>query len=180
MTRKFDIDSLSWVNPKIVIRNAGEKGIGSFVSEPVAKDEILIVQGGRILPSVMLDTPEYEPYAYHCFQIEREMYICPIDLVREHADGVFNVNHSCEPTAGFRGQITLVSMRDLEAGEEVTFDYAMTDVGTAEEGWEDMTCLCGTPSCRSAITGRDWQLPKLQERYRGYFSPYVERLITKQ
>jgi uncharacterized protein len=30
-------------------------------------------------------------------------------------------NHSCNPNAGFKGQIFLVSMRDILAGEEVKF-----------------------------------------------------------
>lgn len=172
--------SISWVSPKVVVREAGDKGIGSFVTEPVAKGEILIVQGGRIILSAQLDTKEYEPYAYHCFQVERDMYICPINLVREEADGVFNVNHSCNPTCGFQGQLTLVAMRDLAPGDEVTFDYAMTDVGTREEGWESMVCLCGSENCRTHISGTDWKLPEIQSRYRGYFSPYVQRLIDNQ
>lgn len=170
-------DSISWVNPKIELRDAGVTGIGSFLTDSVKKGEILIVQGGRIIPGALLDEPEYEPYGYHCFQVEREQYICPVELRRESADGVFNVNHSCEPTAGFQGQITMVSIQDLAAGEEVTFDYAMTDVSSEEEGWEDMECLCGTPSCRKVVGGNDWKLPELQERYKGYFSPYVQRLI---
>ena len=96
---------ISWVSPKIELRDAGSKGLGSFLKEPVSRGEILIVQGGRIIPQDLLDDPAYAPYAYHCFQVEREFYICPIELVRESADGVFDVNHSCDPSAGFSGQM---------------------------------------------------------------------------
>lgn len=171
--------SVSWVNPKIEIRDAGDIGIGSFVTEDVAKGEILIVQGGRIVSESTLDEPAYEAYAYHCFQVERDAYICPVELERGCADGVFNVNHSCEPTGGFRGQITLVSMRDLKAGEQVTFDYAMTDVGSEDEGWKDMDCKCESQSCRKKVGGSDWKIPELQDRYKGYFSPYVQELIDR-
>jgi hypothetical protein len=27
------------------------------------------------------------------------------------------------------------------------------------------------------VTGNDWKLPALQQRYRGYFTPHIERLI---
>ena len=37
------------------------------------------------------------------------------------------VNHSCEPNCGLSGQIALVALRRLEPGEEVCFDYAMSD-----------------------------------------------------
>ena len=30
-------------------------------------------------------------------------------------------NHSCNPNAGFRGQIFLVAMRDIDVNEEITF-----------------------------------------------------------
>jgi len=37
------------------------------------------------------------------------------------------INHSCEPNVGFAGNVVLVAMRDIEAGEELTTDYAMFD-----------------------------------------------------
>jgi hypothetical protein len=38
-----------------------------------------------------------------------------------------------------------------------------------------MECDCGRPSCRRVVDGRDWQRPDLQERYRGYFSWYLQQ-----
>jgi hypothetical protein len=32
------------------------------------------------------------------------------------------INHSCEPSVGFAGNIVLVAMRDISAGEELTTD----------------------------------------------------------
>ena len=73
-------------------------------------------------------------------------------------------NHSCEPNVGFGGNVVLVAMRDIAAGEELTTDYALFD--DYEGG---MDCACGTPSCRRRIDGRDWQRRDVQERYRGWF-----------
>lgn len=42
-----------------------------------------------------------------------------------------------------------------------------------------MTCGCGRPRCRGTITGDDWQLANLPERYRGYFSWYLQRKIDE-
>jgi hypothetical protein len=36
-----------------------------------------------------------------------------------------------------------------------------------------MTCRCGTPVCRTVITGEDWRRPDLQARYAGWFSRYL-------
>jgi len=170
----------SWVSPKIEIRESPITGRGTFAKEPIQKDEIIIVQGGRILSGSDFDNPEFEPVWYHAFQVEKDMYICPPQMDRATFDGIFNVNHSCDPTCGFKGQITMVSMRNIEAGEEITFDYAMSDVGVTQEEWQPMNCLCKAPTCRNQITGDDWKLPHLQKKYKGYFSSYVNNLISSQ
>ena len=81
-------------------------------------------------------------------------------------------NHSCEPNIGVRGQIVFVAIRDVEAGEELTHDWAMTD----DDGYE-MTCRCGAASCRGVVTGQDWRRPELQRKYGEYMSWYLLRKI---
>ena len=83
------------------------------------------------------------------------------------------MNHSCNPNAGLQGQITLVALRNIAAGEQICFDYAMSD---AHPDFY-LDCACGTPQCRGKVTGNDWMIPELQERYKGYFSPYIQRQI---
>jgi SET domain-containing protein len=44
----------------------------------------------------------------------------------EEYDGVLmRVNHSCEPNLGMGGNVLLVAMREIAAGEELTIDYAL-------------------------------------------------------
>jgi SET domain-containing protein len=50
------------------------------------------------------------------------------------------VNHSCEPnceTDQIRGKMWIIALRDIEAGEELTYDYNLYD------GEDDAPCLCG-------------------------------------
>ena len=84
------------------------------------------------------------------------------------------INHSCEPNCGFTDATTLVAMRDIKTGESVTFDYAMSDTNS----FITFDCQCGTPSCRRRMSGSDWKLSQLQERYAGWFAPHVARLIA--
>ena len=133
---------ISWVNPKITIKDIGKKGIGSFASEPIPKDEVVIVQGGRAMDYKNIVESDYKPFCDHCFQIEKDILICPIEPLREKLDGVFQVNHSCNPTCGFRGQIVLVAMRNIQTGEEITYDYAMTDANWHNVACTEMECLC--------------------------------------
>ena len=72
------------------------------------------------------------------------------------------INHSCAPNAGIRTTNTLVALRSIKKGEELTFDYS-TVVGEVNEGWY-MSCACGAPSCRKTI-GAWTTLPPKRIRY---------------
>jgi hypothetical protein len=63
------------------------------------------------------------------------------------------VNHSCEPNLGMGGNVLLVAMREIAAGEELTTDYALF---LADPGFA-MQCRCGTAACRGVVRGTDWR-----------------------
>ncbi len=81
----------------------------------------------------------------------------------------YYVNHSCDPS-----MLNDVAFRDIAAGEEITTDYAC---GEASPNYVLEPCRCGTEICRGRVSGDDWRIPALQQRYRGYFTPHIERLI---
>ena len=85
-------------------------------------------------------------------------------------------NHSCEPTLGWADDATLVAVRDLAAGEELTTDYALS----VDDPDFVMWCHCETYRCRQAIEGTDWRIPQLQTRYAGWWAPRVQRLIDAE
>ena len=89
-------------------------------------------------------------------------------------DGVGTLNHSCDPNLGWAGERTLVALRDIAAGDELTVDYATMTVAP----WE-MDCRCGSAGCRGVVTGDDWRRPDLQERYAGRFSPFINARIAQ-
>jgi hypothetical protein len=84
-------------------------------------------------------------------------------------------NHSCEPNLGIQGQIVFVAMRDIEAGEVLTHDWAMAD----DDSYE-MQCRCGARTCRQTITGQDWRRPELQRKYAGYMSWYLVERVARE
>jgi hypothetical protein len=87
-----------------------------------------------------------------------------------HEDGA--VNHACDPNLGWAGD-TLVTIRDVEPGEELVVDYAMS---VTDPGWF-LRCHCPSYRCRQMVEGTDWQIPQLQRRYAGHWSPGVQVLI---
>lgn len=83
------------------------------------------------------------------------------------------LNHSCAPNCGMRNATQVVAMREIAAGEELTFDYAMSDTAP----YDEFECHCGTELCRGFVRATDWQREDLQARYEGWFAPHVVRLI---
>lgn len=159
----------SYLSPKLEVRPHPEKGgLGVFACEPVRAGELLAVWGGEIYPRERFERLPRD-LQRHSIQVEEDLYLVPT-CAEEPADFI---NHSCDPNAGMSGQIALVAMRDIEPGEEVCMDYAMCD-GTP---YDEFPCACGAQNCRGWVTGEDWRRPDLQERYRGYFSPYLQRRI---
>ncbi len=84
------------------------------------------------------------------------------------------MNHSCEPNVGVQGEMEFVALADIPAGEELTFDYAMT-----EDGDLRMFCECGTRSCRGVVTGSDWKKIDVRAMYEGFFSRRIQKRIDE-
>ncbi len=159
----------SFISPKAVKGQASViQGRGLAAVAPVAAGEIVAIKGGHIvdtdtlhaLPERLQNSDVQIADGFHLVALEEAEYE-PVMLF---------LNHSCEPNVGFAGNIVLVAMRDIAAGEELTTDYALFDDYDGE-----MACRCGTASCRGVISGRDWQRPELQQRYGDYFSWYLRR-----
>jgi hypothetical protein len=139
----------------------------------IAAREVVAVKGGHIvdgatvagLPEVIRDS---------AFPIAAGLFLAA--LTHDEHDGVMmRVNHSCEPNVGMGGNVLLVSMRDIAAGEELTIDYALFLGDPAFA----MDCRCGTAACRGVVRGTDWMRTDLQERYRGWFCWWLQQKIAQ-
>lgn len=162
--------SLSYISPKAIVKDSPIHGKGLFAIEPIGKGEIVCVKGGYIFHGeTLLGMPDW--YQAAEVPIADSLFIGPLHEGEREGSMIFS-NHSCEPNIGVQGQIIFVAMHDIEAGEELTHDWATTD----DEDYE-MVCSCGAVTCRKIITGRDWQRKELQEKYRGYMSWYLEEKI---
>ena len=89
----------------------------------------------------------------------------------------YAVNHSCDPTGWMSDAHTITARRDIRAGEEITADYAFWE--TDETYVSPWICACGSPLCRERIAGKDWMDEELRERYRGHFSPLINKRIAE-
>lgn len=140
-----------------------------FALEPIAAGELLAVFGGDMVSGRHLAM--FGPGAHRVtLQVDEDVFA----VSRVLGPGDY-FNHSCDPNAGLRGQLSLVALRAIEPGEEICYDYAMSDGSP----YDEFACACGAWLCRRQVTGDDWRRRELWDRYRGHFSPYLQRRIDR-
>lgn len=112
---------------------------------------------------------------------ERDIYTIQIasDLHVAPRPPAKYLNHSCDPNLGVKmnrsGLPEFYALRPIEAGEHLTFDYAMTEyvLEEMEEGRERIRCQCGAPNCRGYL-GSYRELPEaVNRRYAGFIADYL-------
>ncbi len=157
----------SYITPKARKGTASAiQGRGLVAVDAIAEGELVAIKGGHILAiDAVRSLPERLQNSE--IQIADGFSLVAVDEA-EYEPVMLFLNHSCEPNVGFAGNIVLVAMRDIAAGEELTTDYALFDDYDGQ-----MDCQCGTPSCRGTIHGKDWQRADLQRKYGSYFSSYL-------
>lgn len=149
----------------------GENHLGRavFAADGFATGETLIEFTGRRfradqVPSLMQGSSD------RFVQVTPDHYMGPSGRIDDL------INHSCDPNAGLRftdDGVFLVSVRDIAAGEEISWDYSTT---LMESNWH-MICQCRSDQCRRVIGNFDSLPPERQEwfRARNLVAPYLRR-----
>jgi len=147
-------------NPNVIVRSTTDRGLGVFAVEAIEPGDLIASFDGQRFASC--DDDQLPPSAwYHAIQYGP-------NCVRDSAGIARVVNHSCEPNCGIRRLFDIVCMKPIAPGEEVFWDYAMSE----NSDWA-MDCVCGTPSCRKKIIGfRGLDDQKIAE-YEGYISAWL-------
>jgi uncharacterized protein len=154
------------------IKDHSRSGRGVFATRPFATGELLAMWGGWIISTAELSRLSNKERTF-AVQVEEDLYLV---TPRAKVGSADFINHSCDPNAGLSGAISLVAMRPIFPGEEVCYDYAMTD-SHPDLGF---VCRCAASTCRGKVTGEDWRLPELRVSYEGYFSPYLQKRIAAE
>ncbi len=158
----------NWLTPKAQMRVTPGKGSGSFAISKISKGEIVASFGGNVINQSELTNYSADRVS-RSLQLNSDTYLLS-GSVPEAGD---MINHSCEPNCGMAGTSSVQALRDIEIGEELSFDYAMSD----SSQYDEFNCACGKDKCREKIIGLDWQKKDLQAKYSYYFSSYIEKLI---
>ena len=147
------------------VRDSEIHGRGVYASKAIASGEKIIEYVGEHIDK---DESEKRAWAQHAKSQESGDAAVYIFTLTDKLDIDGNVpwntarliNHSCAPNceAWIDGKrIFIHALRDIEQGEELTFDYAF-DVSC----YEDHPCRCGRDGCIGYIVSRE-QWPQLRE-----------------
>jgi hypothetical protein len=158
----------NYLSPLAEAREISPKGFGSFAVTPIPMGTIIATFGGTIVNRVNFETFPLEQRS-RSIQIDVNQFVVGPEL-REPGD---SINHSCLPNCGMRNATQLITMREIAVGEELTYDYATSDASD----YDEFDCACRSDECRGRVTGNDWQIPEIQNRYNKSFSPYIQRKI---
>ncbi|MCE9623302.1 MAG: SET domain-containing protein-lysine N-methyltransferase [Actinomycetia bacterium] len=161
--------SNGYLTAKAAPKAGASTGPGCFAVEPILAGHVVAAFGGRCLTREEFDLlPVHQQV--RSIQIDENLFLSgatdpePSDFI----------NHSCEPNCGMSGNTVVVALRDIQVGEQLTYDYAMSN----GSDYDEFECACGAAACRGKVTGHDWMLPEVQLRYRGNFSPYLAARIA--
>ncbi len=155
------------------VRQSRIHGKGFHASQAIRAGEVVIEFGGTLFSKADIDAGKANNRTL--MQVDEVTWLG--NRADEPLGEDYFINHSCDPNLWLLDEVTLVARRQIGAGEEVTMDYAMH---FADSAWTMRnSCQCGSTLCRHTITGRDWMMRGLQERYAGHFSPFLNERITR-
>ncbi len=135
---------------------------GLFLNKDVKKDEIVFRFTGESIKQLK---PWY--HGPNWLQVGYLEWIIP----KPGHQGNY-LNHSCNPNAGVRGTQTIVAIRPIMKGEEVTIDYALSETFPL---WH-MKCNCKNKNCRKVVKPYQDLSIQRQKKYLEYTSQYIKDL----
>ena len=162
----------SWIDPRVELRPSPIDENGMFARRTIVWGEIAVIWGGTVFTEDEIRAGKARKHSVA--EIGEGLYLAASPGEPDSPDDF--MNHSCDPSVWLADEVTLVTMQDITAGEELTADYVMW---RTDPNWTlRRPCNRGSRLCRRSVTGNDWRLKDLQSRYRGHFSPYINDRIN--
>lgn len=145
------------------------KGIGVFAQEFITKGTLIWKENN--------DVKKYSQDEYELLneEIKKNVYFNGEFYVWTQGYGE-SWNHSCDANTWWIADDELSARRDIDEGEELTYDYATSDLDPKiEYTWE---CKCERPTCRKHLKWNDLiSYEALYQEYKGHLPSYVENYL---
>lgn len=127
----------------LLIRSSAIHAAGCYTTAPIRKGtQVVEYTGPRITKEEADEKYEESPTTYLFGVGDGSM------VIDGHGTAMF-INHSCDPnceTEEIEGKVWIIAIRNITAGEELTYDYNLYD---GDE--DDAVCNCGARNCRQSM-----------------------------
>ena len=128
--------------PRLITRSSDIHAAGCFTLEDIPKGTVVLEYTGERITKEEGDR-RYDGRSFtYLFGIGDGAVV-----IDGHGMAMF-VNHSCDPNCEVDevdGRIFIRTVRNLHAGEELTYDYWLYD------GEDEAPCHCGSKGCRGSM-----------------------------
>lgn len=151
---------------KVIAKDSPIHGKGLFAKEKIKRGEVICIIKGPIFHKINRTKEEsLKPEEADWVGIKRHHWVDPILPYKR-------LNHSCNPNARVKGSKTLVAKREIKAGDEITFDYSLTEI---DPFWEMHSCQCNEKECRKIITAMTRLEPKIVKKLLPHTGKAIKR-----
>jgi uncharacterized protein len=127
----------------LIIRSSLIHAAGCYTTTPIRKGVRVAEYTGLRLSKDQADKAYENSTITYLFGLRNGEIV-----IDGHSMAMF-INHSCDPnceTSEVNNRIWIKSIRNIAAGEEITYDYCLYD-GTEDEA----ICNCGAKTCRGTM-----------------------------
>ena len=138
----------------VKVKPNGELGLAVFATENIpAQTRIAIFTGEKYQSKTALGLPEI--MRNHAIQISSQ------EFVFGYKGLAHCLCHSCDPNCGIRNLTEIFTIRDIVAGEQLSWDYRCSE----NSNWILENCLCGTKRCTGKVANFDSLEAKIKAEY---------------
>jgi len=131
------------MTPSLIIRSSAIHAAGCYTTRSIKKGERVCEYDGPRMTKDVADERYADRFVTYLFGYGDG------NMVIDGFGAAMFINHSCAPnceTEDDNDHIFVSALRDIAAGEELTYEYNLYD-SDDEEG----SCHCGAPNCRGTM-----------------------------
>jgi SET domain-containing protein len=137
--------------PGLIIRSSSIHAAGCYTMRPIKKGVRVCEYDGPRMAKAVADF-RYEG------RFVTYLFACGGNMVIDGFGTPMFFNHCCDPNCETEqdenGRIFILALRNIAAGEELTYEYNLCD---SDDDSQD--CYCGAPSCRKTMFS-DYELKR--------------------
>jgi SET domain-containing protein len=131
----------------LIIRSSAIHAAGCYTTTAIRKGERVAEYTGRRLTKTEADA---------CYEGSTITYLFGLGdgsiVIDGHCMAMF-INHSCQAnceTSEVDGRVWITAIKDIDPGEEITYDYCLYDGGD-----DEAACNCGADKCRGTMYSKE-------------------------